>query len=96
MRRVNQQLKDTAAKTVKGIRLNEAGALISEGAVKGQPRSKRHQKARAAAKNRIVTPETGEIMTQPRVELRRPATLAQTLTEPVVAVVIHRNIRRIA
>jgi hypothetical protein len=58
---------------------------------------KKHQKSRAPAKGRIVNTETTEITTQPRVELRRPATLAQALTEPVVAVVkTERNIRRIA
>ena len=48
---------------------------------------KKPQKSRAPAKSRIVNTETTEITTQPRVELRRPATLAQALTEPVVAVV---------
>lgn len=55
--------------------------------MKGQPQSKRHQKPRAAAKSRIVTTETTKITTQPRVEIRRPATLAQALTERAVAVV---------
>jgi hypothetical protein len=58
---------------------------------------KKPQKSRAPAKSRIVNTETTEITTQPRVELRRPATLAQALTEPVVAVLkTDRNLRRIA
>jgi hypothetical protein len=64
--------------------------------MKGKQR-KKHQKSRAPAKIRIVNTEITEITTQPMVELRRPATLAQALTEPVVAVMkTYRNIRRIA
>ena len=53
--------------------------------MKGQ--RKRHQKARAETKRRIVTTETTEITTEPKVEIRKPSTLAQALTEPAVAVV---------
>jgi len=39
------------------------------------------------AKRRIVSTETTDITTEPKVEIRQPATLAQALTEPAVAVV---------
>jgi hypothetical protein len=62
---------------------------------------KRHQKPRA--KSRIITTERTEITTRPTVEIRRPATLAQALTEPAIAVVKPetevsktRKIRRVA
>jgi hypothetical protein len=48
---------------------------------------KRHEKRPAAAKRRIVTTEMTEIATEPKVEIRKPSTLAQALTEPAVAVV---------
>ena len=54
--------------------------------MKGKQR-KRHQKTSVPAKSRIVTTETTEITTKPRIEIRKPATLAQALTEPAVAVV---------
>jgi hypothetical protein len=53
--------------------------------MKGQ--RKRHQKRPAAAKTRTVTTEMTEITTEPKVEIRKPSTLAQALTEPAVAVV---------
>jgi len=55
--------------------------------MKRQRQSKRHQKPSATANKRIVTTETTEITTEPRVEVRKPATLAQALTEPAVAVI---------
>jgi hypothetical protein len=59
--------------------------------------------AKTARKNLIVT-ETRQITTEPKVELRKPATLAQALTEPELAVVkpetktrlIRRTVRRSA
>jgi hypothetical protein len=54
--------------------------------MKGQ-RNRHQKKARAAAKRRIVATETTEITTEPKVEIRKPATLAQALTEPPLAVV---------
>jgi len=58
------------------------------------------------ARNRqVVTTETIRTKTEPTVEIRKPATLAQALTEPVVAVVkpkttrartVVRSIRRAA
>lgn len=53
--------------------------------MKSQPKGKRHQKPREAPKSRIVTTETTKVTTQPMVEVRRPATLAQALTERAVA-----------
>jgi hypothetical protein len=45
------------------------------------------RKKKHARSKRVVTTETTRIKTEPVVEIRRPATLAQALTEPGVAVV---------
>ncbi len=48
-------------------------------------------------KDKVVVQETTEFVTEPKVEVRRPATLAQALTEPAVAVIkpITRATRRV-
>ena len=53
-------------------------------------------------KRRVVITERTEITTEPKLEIRKPATLAQALTEPAVVVekpetkarVVRRSIRR--
>jgi hypothetical protein len=45
------------------------------------------KKEKHTRRRQIVTTETTRIKTEPVVEIRRPATLAQALTEPAVAVV---------
>ena len=42
-------------------------------------------------KKRVIVEETAELVTEPKVEIRRPATLAQALTEPAVRVVKPRT-----
>ena len=57
-----------------------------------------------SGKKKLIVTETRQITTEPKVEIRKPATLAQALTEPEVAVikpetkarVVRRTIRRAA
>jgi hypothetical protein len=44
-------------------------------------------KRKRTGKTDLVVTETKRITTEPKVEIRKPATLAQALTEPAVAVV---------
>ena len=61
-------------------------------------------KRKRTEKSDLIVTETRRITTEPKVEIRKPATLAQALTEPEVAVVkpetrarvVRRTIRRAA
>jgi hypothetical protein len=61
-------------------------------------------KRKRTGKRELIVTETRRITTEPKVEIRRPATLAQALTEPEVAVVkpetrarvVRRSVRRAA
>jgi hypothetical protein len=61
-------------------------------------------KPKRTGKRELVITETRRITTEPKVEIRKPATLAQALTEPEVAVVkpetkarlVRRTVRRAA
>lgn len=44
-------------------------------------------KRKRSGKSELIITETRRITTEPKVEIRKPATLAQALTEPEVAVV---------
>jgi hypothetical protein len=61
-------------------------------------------KRKRTGKRELIVTETRRITTEPKVEIRKPATLAQALTEPGVAVVkpetktrvVRRTVRRAA
>jgi hypothetical protein len=52
-------------------------------------RARKTQKsaAKRSRKQELIVTETRQVTTEPKVEIRKPATLAQALTEPEVAVV---------
>ena len=53
------------------------------------PRTRKRRKPAAKRTNRqeLLVTETTRITTEPKIEIRKPATLAQALTEPETAVV---------
>jgi hypothetical protein len=71
--------------------------------MKRAKKTNRSARKRTGKRELIVT-ETRRITTEPKVEIRKPATLAQALTEPEVAVVkpetkarvVRRTVRRAA
>lgn len=68
------------------------------------PRARKSRKAAAkrTARQELIVTETRKITTEPTIEIRKPATLAQALTEPETAIVkpetkervIKRTVRR--
>lgn len=67
-------------------------------------RKSRESSRKRYGKKKVLVTETTQITTEPKVEVRKPATLAQALTEPEVAVVkpetkarvVRRTVRRAA
>jgi hypothetical protein len=61
-------------------------------------------KRKRTGKRELIVTETRRITTEPKIEIRKPATLAQALTEPEAAVVkpetkarvVRRSVRRAA
>ncbi len=66
--------------------------------------TRKSRKKRSSGRKVVEIRETARITTEPKLEIRKPATLAQALTEPAVAVVkpetrarvIRRVTRRVA
>jgi hypothetical protein len=68
------------------------------------PSKRRIQSKKRIGKRELLVTETRQITTEPKVEIRKAATLAQALTEPAVVVVkpdtqarvVRRTVRRAA
>lgn len=67
-----------------------------------RPRKSRKAATKRTPRQELIVTETRRITTEPTVEIRKPATLAQALTEPETAVVkpetksrvVKRTVRR--
>ncbi|HKT49514.1 MAG TPA: hypothetical protein VJV96_04425 [Candidatus Angelobacter sp.] len=76
----------------------------TDGGIPMKRAKKSQSKRKRTAKREVLVTETRRITTEPKVEIRKPATLAQALTEPEVAVVkpetkarvVRRTVRRAA
>jgi hypothetical protein len=82
-------------------KLIRTSASIEEGKM-ARAKIRQNSTGKRLRKQELVVTETRKITTEPKVEVRKPATLAQALTEPEVAVikpetkarVVKRTVRR--